>query len=398
MTGVVDPGEGAFEDPAEGIFAMTRYSAGQPPAREFKPWHRPRKHFVRREQWTAQARRLFEKRNDDGPLRYLGLPGVDLLDLRYLHQELCVPLHRELRFLGFNSEARPRSNALVDLNTSLDEVRRLGVIDPQSDVIGDDFRSLAREDSIAWQRARKLGPFDVINLDLCDGLATDDPVLQDSIYNAIARLLALQVRSPHPWIMLVTTRIGKSHFHEDAAGILLDRFNVNLDTCADFADACERLLGTRDRGDLNPAVCDAVVFLRMMMVAMCKWLMALGQVSGPNRVELTSSHAYRVNPGAECEDLVSFALRFDPVIKPSAGPLHAGTKTSIDECLEGTRIARRASALKDVDGLLENDAALVENLVVEIENLLRAARYDIGGYREWLAASGHSSGDGATRP
>lgn len=396
MTGVGDPGEGTFEDPAAGISTTTQYIAGQPPAREFKPWHRPRKHFVRREQWIAQAWRLFEGRNDGGALRYLGLPGVDLLDLRYLHQEVCVPLHRELRFLGFNSDARPTSNALVDLNTSLDEVRRLGAIDPQSDVIADDFRSLAREDSIAWQRARKLGPFDVINLDLCDGLAADDPARQHSLYDAIDRLLALQVRSPHPWIMLVTTRIGKSHFHEDAAEILLGRFKANLDTCADFADECERLLGTRDPGDLDPAVCEATVFLRMMMVAMCKWLMALGQASGPNRVELASSHAYRVDPGSECEDLVSFALRFDPVIKPSVGPLHAGTKTSIDECLEGTRIARRASALTDVDGLLENDAALVEALVVESENLLRAARYDIDGYREWLTASGHGSG-GATR-
>ena len=72
--------------------------------------------------------------------RYLGLPGTDLLDLRYLHEELCRASDRPMRFLGFNTEAQRGNAAQVQLNVSLDEVRRLPNVDAQSEVMHDDFR------------------------------------------------------------------------------------------------------------------------------------------------------------------------------------------------------------------------------------------------------------------
>lgn len=168
---------------------------------------------------------------------------------------------------------------------------------------------------------------------------------------------------------------------------LLDRFNSNLDKCADFAKECEELLGTSDRSALDPAICEAAIYLRMMLVALCKWLMSLGQAQGPNRVELASSQGYRVNPGAGCEDLVSFALRFDPVIASPANALQATSAQPIDECAEAEHIARRAKSLKEVDAILEADSALLEGLVLETEDLLRVARYDVPGYRVWLESA-----------
>lgn len=373
------------DDPSEGIFSRTDYVASQPPPKQFKPWHLPRKQFVRREQWVVQALKAFEGRTDQSPVTYLGLPGIDLLDLRYMHQNLCTPLQRSLRFLGFNSEAASNNDALVDLNTSLDEVSRLGGIDPQSEVIRDDFRGLARPDSIARRKAHSLGPFDVVNLDLCDGIAHEDPGSQSTLYDAIAALISLQVRSPHSWTLLITSRIGRGHFHDDALRQLLNRYHTNLTTCKEFAQACGELLESEDPAAIDPDTCQEAVFLRVAMVALCKWLLALGQTQSANRVELGSCLGYRVNRGAACEDLISLALIFRPVIQPPADALKADPASPLDECLEAARIAHRAKSLKDVDGIVAGDPGLRDGLVGETANLLRAARYDPDEYRSWLA-------------
>ena len=164
---------GEQNDLAAGIFGDVEYLAPQPAPKDFKPWHKPRKQFVRREQWSALLHRLYEKREPRDPLRYLGLPGTDLLDLRYLHQQLCRANKRPLHFLGFNTEAQPGNSADVQMRVSLDEVLRLPNVDSQSDVINDDFRRIGNRDSIAWHRTLRLGPFDVVNIDLCDGLGSD---------------------------------------------------------------------------------------------------------------------------------------------------------------------------------------------------------------------------------
>ena len=51
-------------------------------AREFLPWHRPRKQFVRR-MWKGCLEDILKQREPDSEISYLGLPGADLLDLRF---------------------------------------------------------------------------------------------------------------------------------------------------------------------------------------------------------------------------------------------------------------------------------------------------------------------------
>ena len=120
------------DDLTAGIFGDSGYVHPQTERMDFKPWHKPRKQFVRREQLSALLLRLYEQRNPGDPLCYLGLPGTDLIDLRYLHEQLCRATDRPLRFLGFNTQAQRGNPAHVQLTVSLDEVRRLANVDPQS--------------------------------------------------------------------------------------------------------------------------------------------------------------------------------------------------------------------------------------------------------------------------
>ena len=184
------------DDLTSGIFDGSEYARPRPESRSFKPWHKPRKQFVRREQMSALLLNLYEKREPGDSLSYLGLPGTDLIDLRFLHEQLCRETNRPLRFLGFSTEAQPGSPAHDQLNISLDEVRRLSNVDPQSNVIHDDFRRIGNPNSIAWSRTRQLGPFDVVNIDLCDGLASDSPQSDETVYKALAQLITIQRPQP----------------------------------------------------------------------------------------------------------------------------------------------------------------------------------------------------------
>ena len=48
------------------IFGDVEYEAPQTEPKEFKPWHMPRKQFVRREQLSALLQGLYEKREPGG--------------------------------------------------------------------------------------------------------------------------------------------------------------------------------------------------------------------------------------------------------------------------------------------------------------------------------------------
>jgi hypothetical protein len=374
---------GGDDELAGEIFAEgAEYAPGSPILKQFRPWHRPRKQFVRREQWSTQLKRLFAGRSDDAPLHYLGLPGVDLLDVRYLYEEICGPVERPFRFLGFNTEAQPGNDAHIELMTALAEVRQLPNVDPLSDVMPDDIRKIAVEESLAWNNLLDHGPFDVVNLDLCDGIAADPVLHRPSLYEALGRLVSLQVRSPRPWLLFVTTQIGHGSFDSEAEGALLEVFRSNIESCSGFVAACDRLLDG-DPSETDPNQQSPQDFLRVMIVALCKWFVKLAQVQGANKVELGSTLGYRLQKTPGCEDLVSFALRFRPVIGAPTNPFQP-TATGIDECATAEAIVKRAMKLGNVDEILADNPAIREEMVDETEGLLERTRYDIVPFRPWV--------------
>ena len=374
---------GLQDDFTSDIFGRLEYKPHHTERKEFKPWHKPRKQFVRRQQWLALLERLYENRGPRDPLCYLGLPGTDLIDLKYLYEGLCRDSKRPLRFLGFNTEAQPDSPAQVDLNISLDEVNRLPNVDKQSAVLSDDFRRVGDAKSIAWDRTLQLGPFDVVNIDLCDGLASDPPQNDGSIYDALALLLALQARNANPWLLLITTRIERGAFDAEAEQRLISHFRENVANCEGFAEACQQLLES-DVESIDPATCSEADLLNLMIVAIGKWLSRLVQSQAPSRVELASTHGYRVDPVADQEDLVSLALRFEPVIEASPDALSPTASTPVDECAIAKGILRRSNRRLDVDTILKRQPDLHEELIGETERLLADARYEVASYRAWL--------------
>lgn len=375
---------------ADDIVEIATYEASLPEEKKFLPWHRPRKQFVRHRQWCEQIKRMLSDAPlADGTLKYLGLPGVDLLDLRHFHAEICEASNINLRFLGFNSSARPNTHAHTELNISLDEVSRLPRVDPRSDVIGDNFALVAQDNSIASRKARELGPFDVINLDLCDGFGAQAPgELNNSYYDAVNSLFALQSRSKSPWLLFLTTRADRESIDPGVLQVLLSKYIDNLANCQSFLDASREKFAIETEAALRAAVETPDGLLSVFLTGLCKWFLGLALANQPpSSVELRSVIGYRVEADAEHEDLISLALRFTPTFVPAGDPLGLANPPADppDECALSARALKRVAQRLDADKILEEDANLNQDMVDTTASLLAMARYDAVAYKAWAS-------------
>jgi len=381
------------EEHADDIVEMVAYEAPMPAsAKPFLPWHRPRKQYVRHHQWCQEIIRMVEEKPPaDSVLKYLGLPGVDLLDLRHFHAAVCEAHQINMRFLGFVSGAHPASKAQTELNISLDEVRRLPHIDAMSDVIGDNFACVANQTSLAFVKARALGPYDVINLDLCDGFSAQAPgTLDNSYYEAVRSLLALQARTMNPWLLLLTTRADKPNINPIVLQKLLGKYIANLSECAQFREASQKHFNIETEVALAAAVDESAGLLPVFLTGLCKWFVGLAlEHQPPTSVELRSVFGYRVDKGADHEDLISLAFKFIPTFILAADPLGLANQpvAAPDEGALATRALKRVAKRIDADKKLADDADLYQNMVNATAELLGLARYDVEAYKVWLQSA-----------
>ncbi|WP_035685406.1 hypothetical protein [Bradyrhizobium sp. Cp5.3] len=372
---------------ADNISSVGEYRFSFPKTKGFQPWHKPRKQFVRKEQWCYFIGQLLDDLPTQGrTLTYFGLPGDDLLDLRCFGSSVCEPREIKLRFLGFNNSAAAAAEDQTELNISLDEVSKSASFDPQSEILADDMRELVNTDSIAWHKTSEIGPYDVINLDLCDGFGAQSPgSFDETYYNMVVRLLSVQARRKSPWLLLLTTRVGKAHVHTETLNRLAGLYRLNLAECAPFQAASSEKFSISDSSSLDNAKKSEAGIQSVFLVGLCKWLLRLAAAhSPPSIMEVKSALGYRVHGGASVEDMVSIAIRFNPTFEVAKDPVNLATiePTPIDECDLATKALKRVSSMLDVDEYLASESDIRQEMIDEMCTLLEAARYDTDEYRK----------------
>ncbi len=378
------------DDLADGIIGTVDYSFTARPRKEFKPWHRPRKQFVRQDQWCYHINELIkDTKPTDQTLTYFGLPGSDLLDIRHFGSTICEPTNLKLKFLGFDRDAGPQGEQHAEFNISFDEVSKTASFHPQSEVIAYDLRDLADDSSIAWQKTLEFGPYDVVNLDLCDGIAKEVSGNDtQTYYNTISRLLTIQSRRKSPWLLFLTTRVGRAHISNETLQVFCDLYVANLAGCAEFATFSKEQFNIDNQAKLLAARDQNLGLQRIALVGLCKWLLkfAIVQVP-PTTMEVRNLFGYRVKPDAEVEDMVSIAMRFNPTFEalPDAAKLASLSTKSPDECTLAALAAKKVKALFDVDDYLSSEDTIREEMIESMCALLGSARYDVAEYRAWLA-------------
>lgn len=376
------------EDFTSDLIGTSEYQFDKPKKKTFLPWHRPRKQFVREKQWTEQIVALVtETVPETGMIKYLGLPGDDLLDLRHFHDKICSDRNLKIRFLGFNKGIKPGSAHKAQLEVSLDEVKRLPNIDQTSELISDDLTSIATNNSVAWQKSSKMGPYDVINIDLCDGFAKQSITdFKETHYNTLHRLMSLQARRPSPWLLLLTTRSDGNGVANDVFARLKSIYLENLANCQDFAAASMEHFTVSNEDSLDQYCASPAGFSNVFLTSLCKWILKIGlDHNPPSKVEIKNVFGYTVAKESTSPDLISIAVKIIPTFgaAPDAAGLVTQVQDAINECTLASRMLRRVSSQKDVDEILSGDGELMEAMLKATSDLLEQARYDTSDYVNW---------------
>lgn len=356
---------------------------------KFKPWHKPRKHYLRLHQWCHETRGLLKKLNasEGAELRYLGLPGEDLLDIRVL-KGVCKRAKVSLRYLGFDS-----SLASAQLNLSRHEVNSDQFIHPSSVIISDRVEDLASLKSVAYKYVEQHAPFDVINLDLCDSVIA--LAEQGTIPNleAIRTLCDVQLkRRGQPWLLFLTTRALRADLDGPTRGKLFERLLQNVSDSGDFSSQMGGKLGFGEaaiRAELQAnSSLDAKGWLRAYILAISKWLLHYMMAHNYTvAVQMLPSYAYSVEYGKH--DMASLAFSFEPLSQPRqdetgltrARPQQTPATSELDLA---TRLLDQVAIIEDIDEKLEADETLMLNMFTKCAALLATLRYDMDAYRKFV--------------
>ncbi|MGW6012716.1 PP_RS20740 family protein [Streptomyces sp. NPDC055210] len=358
---------------------------------EFLPWHRPRKQYVRRVQWCRELGFLArDLKLAERELRYLTLPGNDLLDIRHIAETICSPHSVKLRYLGFNSDA---SQSITEQHAAQFSINRLDCIHPESDIFPGDFRLVGETRSVPWRRVKEVGPFHAINLDLCGGFAGREK--RDGIPNYFTALLAIlynQAQSDEDFLLFITTRMDDDNVDVEAKKTLVRLAQNILDTCQMYESAFSAAWGLQDN-DSRTVVSECADAGEAFMLGLTQWILARG-VSFGLRASVRSFMTYRTGTESGEDDIVSLAIRFapDPFIQPDPSKLAKTSATPHSQgqklCEQSAKVPRRVSDRVRVDQILESQAAEFERCVNESSLLLGAAGYDSSSYRNWAFQEG----------
>jgi hypothetical protein len=106
-----------------------------------------------------------------------------------------------------------------------------------------------------------------------------------------------------------------------------------------------------------------------------------------SRMELKSVIGYKVAECCACEDLVSMAIIFTPVIAAMTDPLGIVNLAPVllDEYAMAVKVLKRIAKRVDADVLLANDEQLMVLMRDEMADLLEVARYDRAAFLEWVS-------------
>lgn len=363
--------------------------------RPFQPWHRPRKHYVREHQWLREIAFLTRDLGlQNQVLRYLTLPGDDLLDIRYLHDALCVPQRIRLRYLGFNKAAAPDDVSQHDLNSSIFPVNRLQYVDHESLVIPLDIREVGDPTSQSWHALRKEGAFHAINLDLCGGFAglqSADGV--PSYFKALDWILNVQGSASHDCLLFITTRIDEDSVSENAHSA----FHKLIDEVIELCDNYQAKLV--EDWKLSPPINANQVLAQLgpnchFLFGFVQWVIERSIQHGL-KATVRGLMSYKTgDTNAPVDDIVSVGIKFSPrpVLPPDLSGLSESAVNVTPEerlCQQSANVPMRVRKCARVDEILKTDREVFNACLAKSTDLLVAAGYDGEKYKEWVMVESH---------
>lgn len=360
---------------------------------DYAPWHKPRKQFVRRKQWAQEVQGMIAALRNSGHLqsdtvRYLTLPGPDLLDVRVL-SDVCRDNHAKIRYLGLCRDNESRQARLRRNISAFSEA--------EGDILPYTFEALAKPNGTAMRAIRGLGSFHVINVDACQPLAKRDPNETGRLIDAVRTVIEHQInKARHPWLLFITTVVQPDSVSDNSLSTLKSEIRKNSAQSAEFAELAVSAIDPTGE-PLEDCLASASSergepFARMFSLGLTKWLIHLCEDHG-YAVIGRKPYCYStipVQPFPANMVSLSFEFRPQPVgLSDSSGLTETGHLPFDDSGLApDIRAAKAIARMVNLDHTLRNDPDLAQSMSVETKDLLRQVGYPVDhgerGYDAWL--------------
>jgi hypothetical protein len=363
----------------------------RPTRSDFYAWHHPRKQYVREKQWTNAVNGVMRGRDAADRIKYVGLPGIDLLDVRQLLRTVCEPTGRRLQYVGFDIAAGSESPAATELNISESELRARTLVHKPSEVRPDDIRYVGRKNTSAWRAVKNLGHVDVVNLDLTTTVFDASSTEPDSYMCLVKEILALQAGNPHPWVMFLTTKVDET-MKAAAIDPLLEKLKASLEACAELVEAIEQAR-IEVPAQLDVETCPDDARRVLALTGGMQWMHELvqsGQLAA--KMKVLSCFYYTSFAKGGNIDMASLVIRFDPVATELEDRVYSPPVTSPEPetadrlCAQYVRQFERISNGADIGALIQDDLSLRAEMVELSASLLEEARYSREEYAAWTEA------------
>lgn len=361
-------------------------------SKDFKPWHKPRKQFIRDKQWLYQFKRLLKnnKYKNIESVNYFGLPGGDLLDVNYLYEGLvsCSKSgNKRLGFHGFINSQVDYNKAQGELSKILDKDR----IEGRSKVEQFRFEDLQKPNSDAWIRVKNFGEYHFINLDFCNNVMSHETLI--SIYNLLDHQMKKVVGLP--WLFCLTTRLNKDSTTEAIVSKFKVIINESLDTqqlntkIEQCFSEVHTYFSNKDIESDIVSVDDKNLVNQILQICLVLWILKEATKRKFN-VTLKSSMKYSVDLFERDADMHSFVFSFEKeeVFTRDCLGLSDGNEEALDEVEFGTIASpalEKLSETSDVDSILEKDKSSLNLYADDMISWLSRCGYDTSNYKEFMS-------------
>lgn len=370
---------------------------------KFEPWHKPRKQYVRVEQWLRHVEGIVSKLGlhnftDGEPLRYMTLPGPDLLDIRMV-ADFCSSKSIKLRYTGFCHSTETEERRLRQ-NVNEFSITHKDAVVNSSKVVRSRLQDVGVRNSEAAIEMVKGGPFDVINIDACEPLAGDDENVSGRLVDAIRSITEYQLANRRkPWVLLLTTPIQADSISKQSMTALNEQVIQNTKNDASFADE----LSTRfQNGEDVAAYLERVSqhtgdgLLSVFSLGISKWLIHLAEQAKFKVIKLKGySYSMFREPPYDA-NMVSLCFLFEPTemtIEDGTGLTRNSqpvVNTGDQPISTHLRALRRAFDIENLDVRLQSDAAKQQEMIQQSKELLKKVGYPVddeaNGYDAWLTS------------
>ncbi|MDQ2045146.1 hypothetical protein NRL14_15555 [Pseudoalteromonas sp. 20-92] len=359
-----------------------------PQSNAFKPWHKPRKQYIRDKQWLFQFKRLLGSRayRSIDTVNYFGLPGGDLLDVNFIFDGVETSKDakgKTFGFHGFINNESDHNKAQIELSKLLDKKH----IDQRSKIDQFQFEDLQKTNSEAWSRVKNFGTYHFINLDFCNNVMSPETLV------SIFYLLKHQIHrvADMPWLLCITTRLNRDSAKEG----IIERFNkilyqyLGTDLLKSKIQECfsEVEIYIAEEKDLT-SLESKELMNQVLQIGLVMWILIEALQEGCE-VTLKSSFKYSVNLFDRESDMHSYVFSIEKKTKEAdllgLVQSESGKNKEVDFESCALQVLDKLSSSLDIDTHLENNQDDLEHYADEMIRLLNKCSYDTENYKDIMA-------------